>query len=221
MKFSVFFTLLCFFISGSIQAQQVWENDGVSITQLDTLEEGYEALRGDFIIENTSIYEVMNLILNVDGYDWVEGESTSKMHVVSEADSSFTFDFFVNIPWLFVKKTGRVKVDVQFEDGMLFTKSTQIKDYDRDEDYDLVDFYSAQWKLKQIDEQHVKVTYLGVYQDVKSVVNINRMIIKRIRKRLNGTFQNLREIASNKQRPANALVWPENSARGVLVKGNE
>ncbi|MGK0489552.1 MAG: hypothetical protein ACJAXB_002752, partial [Candidatus Endobugula sp.] len=79
-------------------SQKTWEEKGISITQLDTLEEGYKSLRAGFIIENSSVYEVMNLILNVDGYDWVEGESKSKMHLVDHLDSSFTFDFFVDIP---------------------------------------------------------------------------------------------------------------------------
>lgn len=190
-----------------ILAQKTWVDEGVSITRLDTLGEGYESLRGAFTIENSSIYEVMNLILDVDGYDWVEGESKSKMLLVDEADSSFTFDFFVNIPWLFVKKTGRVKVDVHYSNETFFTKSHQIKQYDRDEDYDLVDFYSAQWKLQKSGPD-VKVTYLGVYQDQKMIININGIILNRIRKRLNGTFHNLRARASGKVNPTLALSWP-------------
>lgn len=189
-------------------AQKTWVDGGVSITKLDTLGDGYESLRGSFVIENSSIYEVMNLILDVDGYDWVEGESKSKMLLVDPIDSSFTFDFFVNIPWLFVKKTGRVKVDVRYENETFFTKSHQIKQYDRDEDYDLVDFYSAQWKLQKSCKHDVKVTYLGVYQDQKMIININGIIINRIRKRLNATFHNLRARASGKVKPSEILSWP-------------
>lgn len=190
-----------------IHAQKTWEDDGVSITKLDTLGNGYESLRGAFIIENSSIYEVMNLILDVDGYDWVEGESKSKMLIVDESDSSFTFDFFVNIPWLFVKKTGRVKVNVHYKAETLYTKSHQIREYERDESYDLVDFYSAQWKLQKFGTKDVKVTYLGVYQDQKMVININSFIISRIRKRLNSTFHNLK-ARSETVNPATSLRWP-------------
>lgn len=202
-------TVLLFATFGNLMlAQKTWVDEGVSITKLDTLGDGYESLRGSFVIENSSIYEVMNLILDVDGYDWVEGESKSKMLLVDPADSSFTFDFFVNIPWLFVKKTGRVKVDVRYEDETFFTKSHQIKHYDRDEDYDLVDFYSAQWKLQKSGKYDVKVTYLGVYQDQKMIININGIIISRIRKRLNATFHNLRVRASGKVNPTAVLSWP-------------
>lgn len=211
MRLALLIVILCSFTINKAQAQKTWVDDGVTITKLDTLADGYEALRGSFIIENTSIYEVMNLILDVDGYEWVEGESRSKMLLVDAADSSFTFDFFVDIPWLFVKKTGRVRVDLNYKDGAFFTKSTQIKEYDRNEDYDLVDFYSAQWKLEKLKGNHVKVTYLGVYQDVKMVVNINGIIINRIRKRLNSTFHNLIELTANRQRPAGRLVWPVNA----------
>ncbi|MBO3697578.1 hypothetical protein [Roseivirga sp. E12] len=205
----VFAILLCCAFCSLVQAQKTWVDEGVTITKLDTLADGYEALRGSFIIENSSIYEVMNLILDVDGYDWVEGESKSKMLLVDEADSSFTFDFFVRIPWLFVKKTGRVKVDVHYKDETLYTKSHQIREYDRDEDYDLVDFYSAQWRLQKHEENDVKVTYLGVYQDQKMLININGIIINRIRKRLNGTFHNLMVRASEKNTPAGLLIWPK------------
>lgn len=208
MKRLVLIVLLCAVCCNLMLAQKTWEDDGVSITKLDTLSEGYQSLRGSFVIENTSIYEVMNLILDVDGYDWVEGESKSKMLSVDERDSSFTFDFFVNIPWLFVKKTGRVKVDVHYKDETLYTKSHQIREYNRDEDYDLVDFYSAQWKLQKLGANDVQVTYLGVYQDQKMIININGIIINRIRKRLNGTFQNLRARTSEKVNPVNALTWP-------------
>jgi hypothetical protein len=189
-------------------SQKTWEEKGISITQLDTLEEGYKSLRAGFIIENSSVYEVMNLILNVDGYDWVEGESKSKMHLVDHLDSSFTFDFFVDIPWLFVKKTGRVKVDVSFENETFRTVSSQIREYDRNEDYELVDFYSAQWSLQRHGEHHVKVGYLGVYQDQKMVINLNSIIISRIRKRLNGTLHNLKVRAAKKNKPAQSLAWP-------------
>ncbi|NVJ45859.1 MAG: hypothetical protein HWE07_01995 [Cytophagia bacterium] len=209
MRLALLIVILCSFNINRIHAQKTWVDDGVTITKLDTLADGYEALRGSFIIENTSIYEVMNLILDVDGYEWVEGESRSEMLLVEAADSSFTFDFFVDIPWLFVKKTGRVRVNVNYKDGAFFTKSTQIKEYDRNEDYDLVDFYSAQWKLEKLKGNHVKVTYLGVYQDVKMVVNINGIIINRIRKRLNSTFHNLIELTANSQEPARSLVWPK------------
>lgn len=208
LRVSLILLVLGSFSQNRLQAQKTWTDKGVTITKLDTLGDGYEALRGSFIIENTSVYEVMNLILDVDGYEWVEGESKSKMLLVNQADSSFTFDFFVDIPWLFVKKTGRARVDVRFENGAFLTKSTQIKDYQRNEDYDLVDFYSAQWKLEKLDPHHVKVTYLGVYQDVKMLFNINAIVINRIRKRLNGTFHNLIELTANKQRPAASLVWP-------------
>lgn len=189
-------------------SQKTWEEKGISITQLDTLSDGYKSLRASFIIENSSIYEVMNLILDVDGYDWVEGESKSKMLLIDKADSSFTFDFFVDIPWLFVKKTGRVKVDVRFEDEIFHTKSTQIREYDRNEDYDLVDFYSAQWKLQKHDDNHVKVGYLGVYQDQKMIINLNSIIISRIRKRLSGTLYNLKTRAEGKSKPVQYLSWP-------------
>lgn len=215
MKRLVLISLLYAVCCNLIQAQKTWEDDGVSITKLDTLADGYEALRGSFVIENSSIYEVMNLVLDVDGYDWVEGESKSKMLLVDQLDSSFTFDFFVNIPWLFVKKTGRVKVDVQYKDGTLYTKSHQIREYDRDESYDMVDFYSAQWKLHQVG-QDVQVTYLGVYQDQKMLININGIIINRIRKRLNGTFQNLRARTSEKANPVDALSWPLMNANSNL-----
>ncbi len=208
MKRFVLTILLYITCFNFVNAQKRWVDEGVSITKLDTLGDGYESLRGAFIIKNSSIYEVMNLILDVDGYDWVEGESKSKMLLVDQSDSSFTFDFFVNIPWLFVKKTGRVKVDIYHEDDTFYTKSTQIRAYDRDEDYDLVDFYSAQWKLQKLGENDVKVTYLGVYQDQKMVININSIIISRIRKRLNGTFHNLKDRATEKASPANALSWP-------------
>lgn len=201
-------------------AQKTWVDEGVSITRLDTLGEGYESLRGAFTIENSSIYEVMNLILDVDGYDWVEGESKSKMLLVDEADSSFTFDFFVNIPWLFIKKTGRVKVDVHYSNETFFTKSHQIKQYERDEDYDLVDFYSAQWKLQKSGPD-VKVTYLGVYQDQKMIININGIILNRIRKRLNGTFHNLKARASKNAQPASSLSWPATSAASGVKTDKE
>ena len=205
LQFTVF--LFCLLLTCSLQAQQVWVDDEVTITKLDSLE-GYEVLKGTFMIENTSVYEVMNLILDVDSYEWVEGESKTKMLKVDESDSSFTFDFFVNIPWLFVKKTGRVKVDVLYKDGVLMTKSTLVKDYDRDEDYDPVDFYCAQWKLQQADN-NVRVSYTGVYQDVKMVLNLNNIIINKIRKRLNSTSHNLIALTANKHQPAATLVWPE------------
>ncbi|MFY0592241.1 hypothetical protein [Roseivirga sp.] len=201
----IVFYVICL---NAIKAQKTWVDEGVTITKLDTLGNGYESLRGSFIIENSSIYEVMNLILDVDGYDWVEGESKSKMLIVDEMDSSFTFDFFVRIPWLFIKKTGRVKVDVHFEGETLYTKSTQLKDYKQKEGYDLVDFYSAQWKLQKYRNHDVKVTYLGVYQDQKMLININGIIVNRIRKRLNGTFHNLKSLTAEKPNPVNALVWP-------------
>lgn len=193
---------------GVVYAQKTWVDKGISITKLDTLGDGYESLRGSFVIENSSIYEVMNLILDVDGYDWVEGESKSKMLLVDQEDSSFTFDFFVNIPWLFVKKTGRVKVDIHYKDDTFYTRSTQIKAYDRNEAYDLVDFYSAQWKLQKFGANDIKVTYLGVYQDQKMLININGIIINRIRKRLNGTLYNLKVRASEKINPVSFLSWP-------------
>lgn len=217
LLFSVF---LLFMGSQALFAQKTWKDDGVTITRLDTLLDGYESLRGAFVIENSSVYEVMNRILDVDGYDWVEGESTSKMLLVDPSDSSFTFDFFVRIPWLFIKKTGRVKVRVFQEGQSLYTRSKQIKEYDRDEDYDLVDFYSAQWKLQQTGDD-VKVTYLGVYQDQKMLININGLIINRIRKRLNGTFQNLRELTSGKELPASELNWPESPSEVVLGQGGK
>jgi len=207
-RFLLIMAVLCLLSTNLLLAQRTWTDDGVTITKLDTLGDGYEALRGSFVVENTSVYEVMNMILDVDGYEWVEGESKSKMLLVNQADSSFTFDFFVDIPWLFVKKTGRARVDVRFENGTFLTKSTQIKDYKRNEDYDLVDFYSAQWKLEKLDHYHVQVTYLGVYQDVKMLFNINAIIINRIRKRLNGTFHNLIKLTANKPKPATSLVWP-------------
>ena len=197
-------------------AQKIWQDDGVGITKLDTLE-GYEALRGSFIIKNTSTYEVMNLIIDVDGYDWVEGESVSKMLHFDQVDSAFTFDFFVDIPWLFIKKTGRARVDIKHENGRFHTKSTQLKNYKVEEDYDVVDFYSAQWKLEMLNNKDVKVTYLGVYQDVKMLINLNSIIVNHIRKRLNGTFQNLRARASNKSRPANRLAWPKKSNQ-ILIE---
>ncbi|WP_339696892.1 hypothetical protein [uncultured Roseivirga sp.] len=209
------FLLLLF--SANAFSQKTWEHKGITMTQLDTLGDGYEALRGSFIIENSSIYEVMNLILDVDGYDWVEGESKSKMLLVDKQDSSFIFDFFVDIPWLFVKKTGRVKVDVRFENESFHTKSTQIREYDRNEDYDLVDFYSAQWKLQKHGNNDVKVNYLGVYQDQKMVININSIIISRIRKRLSATLYNLKVRASEKVNPINSLSWPVNK-RDVQLK---
>ncbi len=208
MKSVLFSTLLWVAFFNLSLAQKTWIDEGVTITKLDTLGDGYESLRGTFVIENSSIYEVMNLILDVDGYDWVEGESKSKMLSVDQMDSSFTFDFFVRIPWLFVKKTGRVKVDIHYKDKTFLTKSTQIKDYKRDENYDLVDFYSAQWKLEEYKGKDVKVTYLGVYQDQKMLININGIIINRIRKRLNSTFHNLISIASEKADPDDELIWP-------------
>jgi hypothetical protein len=207
---STLFVLL--FITQIGFSQKTWQEKGISITQLDTLSDGYKSLRASFIIENSSIYEVMNLILDVDGYDWVEGESKSKMLFIDKADSSFTFDFFVDIPWLFVKKTGRVKVDVSFEDEIFYTRSTQIRDYDRDKDYDLVDFYSAQWKLQKHGENHVKVGYLGVYQDQKMIINLNSIIIGRIRKRLSGTLYNLKVRTSEKAKPAQVLTWPRSES---------
>jgi hypothetical protein len=138
------------------------------------------------------------------------------MLLVDQKDSSFMFDFFVRIPWLFVKKTGRVKVDVYYKDETLYTKSTQIREYERDEDYDLVDFYSAQWKLQKLGVNDVKVTYLGVYQDQKMIININGIIINRIRKRLNGTFHNLKVRASGKVNPASSLSWPTMSIATAL-----
>jgi|GEM_PF-1041492 len=195
-------------MSHTLLAQKTWEDDGISITKLDTLE-GYEALRGTFTIKNSSIHEVMNRILDVDNYDWVEGESTSKMLKVEESESSFTFDFFVDIPWLFIKKTGRARVDIHSTPDGFVASSKQIKDYKSDERYDVVDFYSAEWGLQKSGEKDVKVTYLGVYQDQKMLLNLNSIIINKIRKRLNGTFQNLREIASNKVQPASVLSWPK------------
>jgi hypothetical protein len=200
-------------------SQKTWEEKGISITQLDTLSDGYKSLRASFIIENSSIYEVMNLILDVDGYDWVEGESKSKMLLIDQGDSSFTFDFFVDIPWLFVKKTGRVKVDVRFEDEIFHTRSTQIREYNRNEDYELVDFYSAQWRLQKHGDNHVKVGYLGVYQDQKMIINLNSIIISRIRKRLNGTLYNLKVRASEKAKPAQTLAWPR-SANSAPIQIN-
>ncbi len=207
MKRLTLLVILCTICCHSILAQKTWVDRGISITKLDTLGEGYQSLRGNFIIDNTSIHEVMNLILDVDGYDWVEGESKSKMLMVDHNDSSFTFDFFVDIPWLFVKKTGRVKVDVHYNDESFHTKSYQLKDYERDEDYDLVDFYSAQWKLQK-QGRDVKVTYLGVYQDQKMLINLNSIIISRIRKRLSGTLYNLKVRASAKANPVSSLQWP-------------
>jgi len=202
-------TMLLYFVyCGHMQAQKTWVEKGVSITQLDTLGDDYESLRGTFITQNSSIHEVMNIILDVDGYDWVEGESKSRMVLVEKKDSSFTFDYFVEIPWLFVKKTGRVKVDVHHKKNSFYTRSTEIREYDRDEDYDLVDFYSAQWKVQKHGENNVRVTYLGVYQDQKMVFNINRIIIKRIRKRLNSSLYNLKVRTSEKGAPVNSLSWP-------------
>ena len=212
MKRSTLSLIIWFSCCGFLQAQKTWEHKGVTMTQLDTLGDGYEALRGSFIIKNSSIYEVMNLILDVDGYDWVEGESKSKMLLVDKQDSSFTFDFFVDIPWLFVKKTGRVKVDVRYENETFHTRSTQIKEYKRNEDYDLVDFYSAQWKLQKHGANDVKVNYLGVYQDQKMVINLNSIIISRIRKRLSGTLYNLKVRASEKVNPVQSLTWPMEKA---------
>lgn len=200
--------LLCAICSGLLKAQKTWVNKGISVTKLDTLGDGFESLRGSFTIENTSIYEVMNLILDVDGYDWVEGGSVSKMLLVDEADSSFTFDFFINIPWLFVKRTGRVKVDVHFKDDTFYTKSYQLRNYERNEEYDLVDFYSAQWKLQKLGTNDVKVTYLGVYQDQKMLININGIIINQIRKRLSGTFYNLKVKTAETVNPIDHLSWP-------------
>lgn len=188
-------------------AQKTWEDDGIFITKLDTLE-GYEALRGSFVIENTNVFEIMNLIIDVDGYDWVEGESISKMLSIDQTDSSFTFDFFVDIPWLFIKKTGRARVDIEYRDGKFSTKSTQLKNYEAKEGYDVVDFYSAQWQLEMLNEKDIQVTYLGVYQDVKMLINLNSIVVSRIRKRLNGTFQNLRAVVTNKAQPRSKLVWP-------------
>lgn len=207
LKFGCICLTLFMLSNFSMLAQKTWEDDGVTITKLDTLE-GFEALRGSFVIENTNVFEIMNLIIDVDGYDWVEGESVSKMLSINRSDSSFTFDFFVDIPWLFLKKTGRARVDIEYRDGKFSTKSTQLKNYEAKEDYDVVDFYSAQWQLEMLNEKDVQVTYLGVYQDVKMLINLNGIIVSRIRKRLNGTFQDLREIASNKSRPANRLAWP-------------
>ena len=202
----------------NLWGQKIWVDEGVSITRLDTLIEGFEALRGAFLIENSSTYEVMNRILDVDAYDWVEGESTSKMLHVDQTDSSFTFDFFVRIPWLFIKKTGRVKVNVFSKGQTLFTRSEQIRDYEWDDAYDQVDFYSAQWKLQQ-QGPHVKVTYLGVYQDQKMIINLNGLIISRIRKRLNSTFQNLRKITTGRTSPATSLQWPANVSRSAPEAG--
>ena len=201
-----------FISSTNVFSQKTWVDKGISITQLDTLGDGYESLRGTFTIENSSIYEVMNLILDVDGYDWVEGESKSKMLSVDKQDSSFTFDFFVNVPWLFVKKTGRVKMGIHYENETFETSSTQIREYDIDEHYDMVDFYYAQWKLQKDGVNDVKVHYLGVYQDQKMVLNINKIIINKIRKRLNGTLYNLKVRASEKASPLQALVWPAEMA---------
>lgn len=222
MKRLVLIVLLCSTCCCLLQAQKTWVDKGISITKLDTLGDGFESLRGSFIIKNSSIYEVMNLILDVDGYDWVEGESKSKMLLVDQKDSSFTFDFFVNIPWLFVKKTGRVKVDIHYKDETFYTRSTQIKAYDRNESYDLVDFYSAQWKLQKFGVNDIKVTYLGVYQDQKMLININGIIINRIRKRLNGTLYNLKVRASEKVNPVNSLSWPSmGTDRLVKADNNE
>jgi len=207
MRLRFLMLLFCWPFAYAMQAQNVWVDDEVTITKLDSLE-GYEVLKGAFVIENTSVYEVMNLILDVDSYEWVEGESETEMLKVDRADSTFTFDFFVNIPWLFVKKTGRVKVDVLYENGVFVTRSTQVKDYERNEDYDPVDYYCAQWKLEQ-SGNNVDVTYTGVYQDVKMLLNLNSIIIKKIRKRLNSTFHNLIDLTANKHNPAEALVWPE------------
>uniref|UniRef100_UPI004056BB41 hypothetical protein n=1 Tax=Roseivirga sp. TaxID=1964215 RepID=UPI004056BB41 len=108
-------------------------------------------------------------------------------------------------------KTGRVKVDVSFEDEIFHTNSTQIREYDRNEDYDLVDFYSAQWKLQKYGNNHVKVGYLGVYQDQKMIINLNSIIISRIRKRLSGTLYNLKVRASEKAEPTQTLAWPKSA----------
>ncbi|KYG73168.1 SRPBCC family protein [Roseivirga echinicomitans] len=197
-----------FIPSAYVFSQKTWVDKGISITQLDTLGDGYESLRGSFMIENSSIYEVMNLILDVDGYDWVEGESRSEMLLIDHQDSTFTFDFFVNIPWLFVKRTGRIKVDVHYKDETFHTGSTQLRNYNRNEDYDLVDFYSAEWKVQKHGENNVKVSYLGVYQDQKMVINLNSMVINKIRKRLNSTLYNLKVRASEKVNPVQSLVWP-------------
>lgn len=219
MKRLLITTVILLAVCNALPAQKTWVDDGVSITRLDTLIDGYEALRGTFTIENSSIYEVMNRILDVDGYDWVEGESTSKMLHVDQADSSFTFDFFVRIPWLFIKKTGRVKVNVFHKDETLYTRSEQVKDYKWDEAYDQVDFYSAQWKLQKLGHHDVKVTYLGVYQDQKMIINLNGLIINRIRKRLNSTFHNLKELTSGKKSPASALLWPATKAGALMNDG--
>ncbi len=203
--------MICAFcvLSFGLHAQKTWEDDGVTITKLDTLrEDGFQALRGSFVVENTNVFEIMNLIIDVNGYDWVEGESKSEMLFTSQKDTSFTFDFFVDIPLLFLKKTGRARVDINYQDGVFSTKSTQLKDYEAREGYDIVDFYSAQWRLEPTDQNDVKVTYLGVYQDVKMLINLNSLIINRIRRRLNGTFHNLIALTSNKEVPVDQIVWP-------------
>ena len=191
-------------------ALKTWKDDRVTIIKLDTLEEeGYQALRGTFEVEGTNVFEIMNLIIDVDGYDWVEGESKSEMLYISQRDTSFTFDFFVDIPWFFIKKTGRARVDITYTDGVFTTKSTQLKDYQPRKGYDIVDFYSAQWQLEPINTRDVKVTYLGVYKDVKMLINLNSFIINRIRKRLNATFHNLIDLTKNKPKPAQVMVWPK------------
>ena len=146
--------------------------------------------------------------MDVEGYDWVEGESTSSVLKVDPADSSFTFDFFVNIPWLFVKTTDRLHVELSYAYGVLPTQSTQIKDYHREDGYDEVDFYSARWKLTAVNQQDVAVEYLGIYKDVDMLIDLNALIISRIRKRLNATFHNLIEISANKTSPASSLTLP-------------
>ena len=52
MKRLIIITLLCSTCFNFLQAQKTWVDKGISITQLDTLGDGYEALRGSFIIEN-------------------------------------------------------------------------------------------------------------------------------------------------------------------------
>ncbi|WP_323758138.1 hypothetical protein [Roseivirga sp.] len=219
------FLAVLFIISlstANLFSQKTWVDKGISITQLDTLGDGYESLRGTFTIENSSIYEVMNLILDVDGYDWVEGESRSEMLLIDHHDSTFTFDFFVNVPWLFVKRTGRIKVDVHYKDETFYTGSTQIRNYNRNEDYDLVDFYSAQWKVQKHGANNVKVSYLGVYQDQKMVINLNSIVINKIRKRLNSTLYNLKVRASENANPVQSLVWPmEKANTRFKTEGNQ
>ncbi|MGW8121864.1 hypothetical protein ACV07N_04320 [Roseivirga echinicomitans] len=215
-------SFLIFLCSANAFSQKTWESRGVSITHLDTLGNGFEALRGAFTIENSSIYEVINLILDVDGYHWVEGESKSKMLSINKQDSTFIFDFFVDIPWLFVKRTGRVKVDIDFKEDIFYTKSTQINDYKRDESYEPIDFYYAQWKIQKHGLKDIKVDFLGVYQDQKMVFNINNIVIKKIRKRLNETLYNLKVLASEKTNPIKSLSWPmgQNNAK-LRSSGNK